>query len=631
MSQISRIYARYQESLEWALDDFRVQRQSALEAVRQFYPFLRRLIMPYGTWFRNRALRRKMLQNLQRYFGDGEAHLPFAAIDGTGNKRELADMMVFYGAAYAQMGEVRIRSQSERISYRRWDPSEDTSFVAYLPIPLNALSDLQGEWLFRADDHERTATVAIHTQLMQLAEIYLAYRLLKQERPPKILLLDQNLSSLYLSTDVMHLVHAYRADRATLGWIGAYIPVWGRTFEPLDALVAHAHPMHSGLRVPSARSNALLEYVVAEMSGYWRIGQPGERQIGKDVTLDPQMFVGITVEDLVKRLKRLQQDFPFYKIEPLAHGLRLHPFVPRGQPTLRQRWRDLQRLFEDICEQLFRSRRLDALQLQYREGSRQGRKWMDSNDVRFLIGVGLRLLLELAWEKRVLLIGVAKDSAARYFFKNFLSVMAVTKWIEVPSNLRLPGSDRLIAEMLPLVDKNLEAPWSTLEYDAVFMTVRALVDPKVGHPVIQGVRGDVVVPSDGLFARSLIHLFLERRPHKRSPLMGHVLFMDRLAHPYFDKQHRSAQPIETRTSRIYPLFWRDAQDPNPLQAMSVLVADLLTRNLFPEAIGQPDPLHRADLGAKALGQRIQALIDDSIHRFRTNPLAWRFRDYRDRR
>jgi len=113
-------------------------------------------------------------------------------------------------------------------------------------------------------------------------------------------------------------------------------------------------------------------------------------------------------------------------------------------------------------------------------------------------------------------------------------------------------------------------------------------------------------------------------------LKGELKQLTENLHPYFDKGHRVSEPVVTRTSRIRPLLWQ-RQDPNWGQAMSVLVADILTRNLFPEAIGQPDPLHRADMGAKALGQRIQAMLAESVKRFRQNPLAWRFRDYRDRR
>src|SRR5688572_21319114 len=88
--------------------------------------------------------------------------------------------------------------------------------------------------------------------------------------------------------------------------------------------------------------------------------------------------------------------------------------LQNGQPrTLRQRWYDLRRLFEPTCNRLFRERRLESLQLTYPQGSgRRGPRWMDTNDLKFLIGLGLRLLIETCWRKRILLLGIAKDSAS---------------------------------------------------------------------------------------------------------------------------------------------------------------------------------------------------------------------------
>jgi hypothetical protein len=57
--------------------------------------------------------------------------------------------------------------------------------------------------------------------------------------------------------------------------------------------------------------------------------------------------------------------------------------------------------------------------------------------------------------------------------------------------------------------------------------------------------------------------------------------------------------------------------------------DTLTRNLFPEAIGYPDPLHKADWGAKTVGQRVAQIIADSEIILRSNPLAKAFRTIRD--
>lgn len=635
MSEIGNIYARYGEALNWGIDDFEQARKSALEAVRELYdPFLSTLVRRYDALADESSPQRaNILRIFREQFNDGRPEASFAAIDGTSGKEQLSEMMVFYGASYAQNGTLNVGDSGGRLSYARWTPSEDTSFVAYLPVPLYSLAELDDQdWLFRADDGERSAAAMIHTGLMQLAEIYLAYRrVTSEDRPPRIVLLDHSLSSTMLSCDVMHLVHEYRPDRATLGWIGAQVPRWGRPFEPADAVVAHAHPMNKQLQVPSIRGNALAEHLVAAMTDYWQIGMTGERDLGRDIDLRTLQTPGIAAADLRSRISSMESELGLFRLD----GDYVRP-VPLGTGpqarTLRQRWNDLRALFDTTCELLFRERRLDALQLTYAPNQgRSGRKWMDDNDVRFLVGLGLRLLIEVCWQKRVLLIGIAKDSASRFLSKNFLSVADCTGMLSVPRDPELRGTDRTICEMIPLVDPALGAPWSTVEIDACFMTLRALMDPQTGQATIQGVRGDVVIPSDGLFMRSLVQLFLRRRSTKSSPLMGHVLFMDRIAYPYFDARSRTSSPITVRGGALHPMIRLSGAEPNVAQDLSMVITDFLTKNLFPEAIGQPDPLHRADQGAKALGKQINHLVGASIERFRQNPLAWSFRDNRDRR
>lgn len=401
MSEIGNIYARYGEALEWGLDDFEVSRQQAFNAIQELYDsFLRNLVCNHSDLGNNASPRRaEILRIFKEQFNNGRSEANFTAIDGTCGKEQLSEMMVFYGASYAQNGTLNLDDQAGKLSYSRWTPSEDTSFVAYLPVPLNALAELQDEdWLFRADDEERSSVAMVHTGLMQLAEIYLAYRrVTSEDRPPRILLLDHSLSSTLLSSDVMHSVRKYRPDRQTLGWIGANIPRWGRVFEPADALVAHAHPMHRSLDVPSLRHNAIFERLVAEVTDFWQMGMTGEREWGRDINLSSFS------EALKERIKKTNREYEAFNLE----GDILKPLVDRRGRTLRQRWYDLRLLFEDTCERLFRERRLDALQLNYPDdGERTGRKWMDDNDVRFLVGVGLRLLIEICWQKQVLLIGV---------------------------------------------------------------------------------------------------------------------------------------------------------------------------------------------------------------------------------
>lgn len=57
--------------------------------------------------------------------------------------------------------------------------------------------------------------------------------------------------------------------------------------------------------------------------------------------------------------------------------------------------------------------------------------------------------------------------------------------------------------------------------------------------------------------------------------------------------------------------------------------DTLTRNLFPEAIGHPDPLHKADWGAKTVGRKVATIIADSAISFLANPLSRTLRNIRD--
>jgi hypothetical protein len=293
MSDIGDIYGRYHDALKQSLDDYERQRRSALGAMRTLYePVFSRLARRYEwiapterdgapSWHR-------ALQTLRERYGNRDNRLQFAAIDGTCGKETLSDLLVFYGGSYAQQGELLIDTSNDRLEYRRWSPSEDTSLVAYLPLPLTSLQQSEGEsegWLFRADDAERSTAALAHTCLMQLAEIYLAYKRVVEDSRPQVILPDHSLSSTLLSNDVMHLVRPYQPDRAVLGWVGASVDVWGRAFEPADGLVAHAHPMDFSLGVPSWRSNALAECLVARLTGFWKIGDTGERDAGQALSL----------------------------------------------------------------------------------------------------------------------------------------------------------------------------------------------------------------------------------------------------------------------------------------------------------------------------------------------------------
>jgi hypothetical protein len=243
----------------------------------------------------------------------------------------------------------------------------------------------------------------------------------------------------------------------------------------------------------------------------------------------------------------------------------------------------------------------------------------------------LRALIEQCWERKILLTGVIKDSASRYLTRNYLGVMKLLGEQGYPelNNLDvrlLPWTDRIFLELLPLTDEALLAPWTTIEFDSTYMTLHAEERPG-GRPIIAGIKQYIVAP-ERLFARSLAQFFLKR--DKLSPLAGHVVFIDRLVFPDWDADALERVIVETPAlGRLQPLCYPSGDEMNIGQMLNMYLLNVLTRNHFPEVIGYPDPLHKADWGAKSVGERAAKMIASSVYAFRAQPLSRTFRDIRD--
>ena len=70
-----------------------------------------------------------------------------------------------------------------------------------------------------------------------------------------------------------------------------------------------------------------------------------------------------------------------------------------------------------------------------------------------------------------------------------------------------------------------------------------------------------IVNQERLFMKSLGQFFLSRE--KRNPLMGHVVFIERLLQPFLDSLGAEVSPAEIpvetdEIGRVKPLAWRDA-------------------------------------------------------------------------
>jgi hypothetical protein len=611
VSRVSEISRQYHAALGQSQEQYEEMYRERAEATTQFYrDFFHRLVLNLGREFRDARARERTVELAERRFGTRT--LQFVAVDGTCQKQAFSDVVTFFGGAYGARGEVELDGGRGTLRYRRWSLDHDVSMVAWIPIPFARLEEVtagQGEQ-FLVTEEERINLASVHVQVMQLAEVFLAYNSIVSSRldAPQVLLLDLSPSSVLASV-------ARAQDH--LGLEG--YPFDRRSLTKADVTVALAHPFSGPLGIPGAK----------KMDGY--------RLLVAELDRAPDRAL-----DLAELASRLVVEEPFLRhaAEYLrGRGVLDGPAIgrPGWQPRVRvdESWAYVRSFFQNVCERLFVKK--DPGALQYDAPDAVGtvrRRWLAPDDLGFLIGVGMRLLVEACWERRVLLYGVVKDSSSAYLTRNFLGVALETGFHPELATLpvaMLPWTDRLFCETLPYVDPNLEAPWCTVEFDSAFMTLHRERDPGSQATRVAGVMGRIV-NQERLFARSLGQFFLSRA--KSSPLMGHVVFLERLMSPPWDLPGTATGPceipIETpEIGRVAPLAWREARHDDLGQRLMMFLLSVLTRNHFAEAIGYPDPLHKADWGAKTIGRTVGDTIRSSARLMAAKPLSRTFRFVRD--
>jgi hypothetical protein len=654
-SEISRTIKAYQLALDESRG--RYERLYALRgnnALEFYQKYANRLVRQYAKLFQQTSYRRRVHRNIGRLVGT--ERLDFVAVDGSCNKDMFTDFIVFSACAYGAKGQLELDDSADRpaIRYRRWELERDVSMVAYVPVPFAQLADAVGEKEdFLLSDQERMNLASVHTKLMQLAEIYLAYNVVTSSsiERPRLVLMDLLPSSVMASV----------AASPTAVNLGGY-EYDRRRLDFKDIVVALAHPFCDALALPNRNEFRLHQLILGELH------RTGQRAVN---LRDLAARSGVELADLLcaaarapiygdeGRYAEIPEGLLDKKLSPPIRIRRAHrlgvltgesfctefttPSGARVSLDVRQSWEFCVALFRSVCDRLFRRKEPGAMIYRVVDIDGQTREhWLDPNDIDFLIGVGLRALVEACWEQNVVLLGIAKDSASRYFTRNYLGVLRYGLQLPELSGLevgRLPWTDRMFFEFVASLVEDLESPWATCEFDSAFMTLwmGASRDASGNETQRLGAVQDHIVAHMGLFGRSLAQFFLSRR--KKAPLMGHVIFVDRLLTPETDRngprldlasltlEQRGLAPH--RLGAIGPLGYTDAGQENLGQDVAMYLLSSLTRNHYPEVIGYPDPLHKADWGAKTLADRLRATIRSSEAAFAARPLSKTFRTIRD--
>jgi len=604
MSKLSSIFKGFESSLrvgQQRNEDLYRQHQ---EVIQELYECqLKQLIKPWKPEFSSSVKLIRLHDQIRDFFGRDEIH--FVAIDGTCKAEETTQFLLFYAGAYGARGSLDFKGTPPTLRYHKWSLEQDVSIVAQVPIPYAELEDVleSDRDHFAVSDLEKVNLSGLHTLLMQLSEVYLAYDTVTSSRTdaPNFVLLDQSISSAMASNIVQpRAVNMIRSP-------------WGiRKLTEADVMIALAHPFNSELGIPTIKRFRQYTGLLARMQkngGTVNLAQVASEE-------------GLEVSDLEPGINYLTKR-GLAKLDSNNQQL-----IWTGSDPIDKSWVYTQSVFKEICEKLFVDKDPTALTYIIEKDEVRRQRWMSPPDLKFLIGVGLRMLIEECWKRNILLVGLVKDSSSSYFSRNYLGVM---RFLNVFPNLNnfsrpLPSTDRIALEILPLIDEQLESPWSTIEFDGLFMTMFVRQEED-GTTSLSGVRGDILAP-ERLTARSLGQFYLNQKAS--GPLMGHAIFIERLLYPKWDKNARLANPIKTSAfGKVDPYFRSDCNEQNIGQAVVMYLLSELTRNHFAEVIGYPDPLHKADWGAKTVGRRLAEMLKSVDYLMRSKPLVKTFRSIRD--
>jgi len=599
ISDIFKLYDTALNQTRKRIDDNYADTYTNLE---QFYDkFLKNHIINYHNHFKNEAFRREMHRELiQRHRVNS---LRFWAIDGACLKVETSDLAIFYGGAYVVKGELGLQDNPPLLTYRESEPEDDSSLVAYLPLSPEDLTIIDPEDRFSVSDSDRISQSGLDTSLMLLAEIFLLYRGASGIDRPHLLLWDNSLSSV-LANATPNILHLKFAGAKIADEI-IYYP---------DLLVGFSKPWNSKMDLPTKKSHGLWSRAIA------KIYESPDKQIS---IVKFAKEVNLSVENVKSQIKLIWECDQFGK--PELNGNPSDALVKKDgdlltlNPTYLHSPAKIERLYLHFCNRFFRDKDPSVLLYDYLDDNGLTRtRFLSLEEISFLLGIGLRLTFEYCWKNGVMLIGIAKDSASTYYTNHYLGVLRSIGQFNFEPKL-LPGTDRLTFERLPLIDSSLKSPWSSTEFDSVFMTLRMKRNWGEKKAILQGVRGNILV-SPNLITRSLVQFYLDNQP-PMEPLMSHVIFMDRLVHPSPEQPPR-IKIIEgdRELGTVEPFFFENNSIINREQELAIYLLSVLTRNIFPEVIGYPDPLHFADRGAKSVLRMIVPMLRSSERINRINPM-----------
>ena len=542
-------------------------------------------------------------ETFQKFFDSNQTH--FAGIDGTETCRPLFDMIIFFGGAYASLGTVEIADHGLKVEYSAKMIDEGVGVSSCVPIYINEVLEIDqalinvgrsGEIsLDKAlDDRGIADNTTISNWLMTFSEFYLAYKLATdQEKGIRIILMDRS-----LACEQSALV---RETSRRTAWPNLAIYEYEVDGVPLDIndLAYARHYIESeSARQPTPRGDYLRHAILHLLE---RRGPRTQKEICSDLR--------IAEPDRCKRVEKFLANSAKAGFVQESGGR--YALADRYKTT----WHRVKSLVNQIGEQLFREggRERPNIMKIPKKGHLQ---WLTTGDLAFLTLFTLNMLVEECSRRRILLLGITKDTTARDFKRQLIPVCAKNKIWRFEADLEAlanaPNTDRMLLQAISLFNhQKLRVPWATIEYDSAFRTIVPDYQGRLGY--VSGAIGNRIT-AERLFVKSYIQLCEARHDPQ---LRSNVLLVDRLAYPEYDLRTETTATLfhdyaATREPLELVLF-RDRNIENRIQDLVMRILVAMSSPNIPEVFGHNRPLFIADNIAKYHNREAREIIDTAGH------------------
>jgi len=505
--------------------------------------------------------KKNAMKAAEQLLGHGE-HFALG-IDGSMDYDERLEMLLFYICATAFKSPLKV---DDGISFDFSKVTRDSrlSVSAAIPLWLEDLSDVtrSSRPLETDFDFERSVE-RVPYAFMTLGELSLALKMLEDDRN-KVLFLDRPLSGTFgpASRDLRLLLR--QGDSSLTSFSTSY----GR-LTMLDLSIASVLGP-AGFYVPKRKH--YLHYVALQK--LIETGGLTRAELARELHLDDK-----GVNKVVWRLNQMNK----------AYGGQLLKSSELGyleiNDEVKHYWNRVWEVSRQVVSRVFEGK---DHPLQLAEN-----RWLSVLDIN---AVNVFLIFQLMKEtlsKKVLVIGITKDTSASDFTRSVIPHASDMGLLESKSPLPNLKNDKAFLTIMAATNSELiRVPWRTLAYDTCFTT---LVESREGERIsLRAARK--VVSRENLFIKSYFQL----REFKTDPVTRSPVFVyDRFFNGSYDRDLTQKIDVyeQDKSISIYPYF-----EGSSVSNVDNLILYLLSCSDNPEvleAYGHNQLLYLADKAVKA--------------------------------